>query len=315
MSDDKRDVACGIFFPQVAVDFAGLLERAQACEESGFHSIWLADHMWARGLADVDHLEIWTALSALAARTTRLRLGSLVLCNSYRNPALTAKMASSLDQISGGRLELGIGAGWMDEEYRGYGYNFPPVRVRLEQLDEGLDVIRRLFTEPRATFQGKYYALDDAANNPKPKQKPYPPITIGGSGERVLLRLVAKHADRWNCPVNAAADIAHKLAILRSHCAEVGRDPATITVSEQTIVVLGKDAGDFKMRWAMAKQFFGGFADVDAVAVRGTPDQVAEGLRAKIANGVRLFTLMFGDLAPVETIRLFGERVLPQLTA
>lgn len=313
MSDETRAIACGLFFPQVGVDFGGLLERARACEESGFHSLWLADHMWARGLSDVDHLEIWTTLSALAARTSRLRLGSLVLCNSYRNPALVAKMASSLDQISGGRLELGIGAGWMDEEYRGYGYNFPSVRVRLEQLDEGLDVIRRLFTEPRATFQGKYYALDDAANNPRPVQKPYPPITIGGGGERVLLRLVAKHADRWNCPMNAGAEIVHKLAILRSHCAEIGRDPATITVAEQTIVVLGKDEADFKQRWAMAKQLLGAFADLDAVAVCGTPDQVAAGLRAKIANGVRLFTLMFGDLAPVETIRLFGEQVLPQL--
>jgi F420-dependent oxidoreductase-like protein len=314
MSDDTRGAACGLFFPQVGVDLAGLIERARACEESGFHSIWLADHMWARGLPDLDHLEVWTALSALTAHTTRLRLGSLVLCNSYRNPALVAKMAASLDQISGGRLELGLGAGWMDEEYRGYGYHFPPPRVRIEQLDEGVEVMRRLFTEPRAVFQGKYYALDEAPNNPKPVQKPYPPITIGGSGERLLLRVVAKHADRWNCPMNAAADIAHKLAVLRSHCAEIGRDPGAISVSEQVMVVLGADEDDFRRRWTMAKQLLGGFADLDAVAVRGTPERVAEGLRAKIETGVRLFTVMFGDLAPVETIRLFGERVLPALT-
>ena len=313
MSDDRPEVACGLFFPQIGVDFPGLLERARACEESGFHSIWLADHMWARGLPDVDHLEIWTALSALAACTSRLRLGSLVLCNAYRNPALVAKMAATLDQISGGRLELGMGAGWMQEEYRGYGYTFPPLRTRIEQLDEGVEVVRRLFTEARATFQGKYYALDDAANNPKPVQRPYPPITIGGSGERVLLRVVAKHADRWNCPMNAGAEIAHKLAALRAHCAAVGRDPATITVGEQVLVVLGKDEADFKQRWAMAKQHLGTFADLDAVAVRGTPERVVAGLQAKIESGVRLFTLMFGDLAPVETIRLFGERVLPAL--
>ncbi len=313
MSQDGNRVACGLFFPQVGVDFGALEERARACEEHGFHSIWLADHMWARGIRDVDHLEIWTALSALAARTTRVRLGSLVLCNSYRAPALVAKMAASLDQISGGRLELGMGAGWMEEEYRGYGYHFGPVSGRIEQLDEGLEVIRRLFTERRATFQGKYYALDDAPNNPKPVQKPHPPITIGGAGERLLLRVVAKHADRWNCPMNVAADMPHKLQILRSHCAEIGRDPATITVCEQTIVVLGKDEADFKQRWSMAKQFLGGFADLDAVAVRGTPEQVVEGLRAKVERGVRLFTIMFGDLAPAETIRLFGEQVLPHL--
>jgi F420-dependent oxidoreductase-like protein len=310
----SEPVSCGLFFPQVAADFPALLERALACEASGFHSMWLVDHMWARGLPDVDHLEIWTALSGLAARTSTLRLGSLVLCNSYRNPALVAKMASSLDHLSGGRLELGIGAGWMDEEYRGYGYNFPAVKVRIEQLDEGLEVMRRLFTESRATFQGKYYAVDDAANNPKPVQRPHPPITIGGAGERLLLRVVAKHADRWNYPMNADADLAHKLAILRSHCQEVGRDAAEITVSEQVLVVLGKDEADFRQRWAMAKQMLGTFTDVEKVAVRGTPDQVVAGLKAKVASGVRLFTVMFGDFAPVETIRLFGERVIPALT-
>jgi F420-dependent oxidoreductase-like protein len=313
MSNGESRVECGLFFPQVGTDFGGLVERAAACEESGWHSLWLADHMWARGLPDVDHLEIWTALSALAARTSTLRLGSLVLCNSYRNPALVAKMAASLDQISSGRLELGMGAGWMDEEYRGYGYNFPSVRVRIEQLEEGLEVVRRLFTESRATFQGKYYALDDAPNNPKPVQRPWPPITVGGSGERKLLRLVARYADRWNCPMNAGADLEHKLEVLRSHCADVGRDPATITVSEQVIVVLGKDAADLAQRWAMAKQFLGTFADLDAIAVRGTPTQVVDGLRAKVERGVRLFTVMFGDFAPPETIRLFGAEVIPAL--
>jgi alkanesulfonate monooxygenase SsuD/methylene tetrahydromethanopterin reductase-like flavin-dependent oxidoreductase (luciferase family) len=201
----------------------------------------------------------------------------------------------------------------MDEEYRGYGYHFPSSRVRIEQLEEGLEVIQRLFGAPRSTFQGKYYALDDAPNNPKAVQTPAPPITIGGAGERLLLKVVAKYADRWNCPMNAAHEIAHKLEVLRSHCAEIGRDPSAITVSEQVIVVLGADEAAFAAKWAFAKQLLGGFADLDAVAVRGTPDQVVEGLRAKAAKGVQLFTIMFGDLAAPETIRLFGERVLPAL--
>ena len=281
-------VACGVFLPQVGFDLSALSARALACEASGFHSLWLADHFWARGVPDVDHLEVWTALTALAARTSRLRLGPLVLCNSYRNPALVAKMAASFDRISDGRLE---------------------------QLEEGLEVIRRLFTESRSTFQGKYYALDDAPNNPKPRQSPWPPLTIGGAGERLLLRLAARFADRWNCPMNAAHELPHKLEVLRSHCAAVGRDPAEITVSEQVLVVLGADDADFKQRWAMAKQLLQGFADVDAVAVRGTPDAVVDGLRAKVEKGVQLFTIMFGDMAPVETLRLFGERVLPELAA
>jgi F420-dependent oxidoreductase-like protein len=308
-------VACGVFLPQVGLDFAALTERAEACEQAGFHSLWLADHMWARGMPDVDYLESWTALTALAMRTTRLRLGTLVLCNSYRNPALVAKMAATFDRISGGRLELGVGAGWMDEEYRGYGYHFPTARVRIEQLEEGLEVMRRLFGDARSTFQGKYYALDDAPNNPKPLQALGPPITIGGAGERLLLKVVAKYADRWNCPMNAAHELPHKLEVLRSHCVDAGRNPDDITISEQVIVVLGADDVDFKNRWTMAKQFLSGFADLDAVAVRGTPDAVVEGLRAKAAKGVRLFTVMFGDLAPPETLRLFGERVLPALSA
>jgi alkanesulfonate monooxygenase SsuD/methylene tetrahydromethanopterin reductase-like flavin-dependent oxidoreductase (luciferase family) len=200
----------------------------------------------------------------------------------------------------------------MGEEYRGYGDHFPSARVRIEQLEEGLEVMRRLFVEPRSTFQGKYYALDDAPNNPRPLQSPVP-ITIGGAGEQLLLKVVAKYADRWNCPMNAAHELPHKLEVLRSHCAEVGRDPAAITVSEQVLVVLGADDADFAQRWATAKQLLGGFADLDAVAVRGTPDAVADGLRAKAAKGVQLFTIMFGDFAPPETIRLFGERVVPAL--
>ena len=306
-------VACGVFLPQVGLDFPALSERAAACEESGLHSLWLADHFWARGMPDLEYLESWTALTALAMRTTRLRLGTLVLCNSYRNPALVAKMAASLDRISGGRLELGVGAGWMDEEYRGYGYHYPSTRERIAQLEEGLEVMRRLFGEPRSTFQGKYYALDDAPNNPKPVQTPGPPITIGGAGEQLLLKVVAKYADRWNCPMNSGHELPHKLEVLRSHCAEIGRDPEAITVSEQVLVVLGANDADFKRRWATAKQVLGGFADLDAVAVGGTPDAVAAGLQAKVDKGVRLFTVMFGDFAPPETIRLFGERVLPAL--
>ena len=178
----------GLFAPQVGAPFSVLKERAQLVDRLGFHSIWFVDHMWSRGLPDLDHLEAWTLMSAIAAVTERLGIGTLVLCNSYRNPALLAKMASSLDQISNGRFLLGLGAGWMDEEYRAYGYPFPAVRVRIEQLEEALAIIKLLFKESRATFQGKYYAVNDAVNNPKPLQQPHPPILIGGAGEKRLLR-------------------------------------------------------------------------------------------------------------------------------
>ena len=146
-----------IFSPQVAIAWSALLDRAQACEKLGFHSIWLVDHMWARGMPDLDHLECLTTMAGLAAATERIRIGTLVICNSYRNPALLAKSLTTIDHISNGRLEIGIGAGWMDEEYRAYGYEFPSMGKRLRQLEESLQVIKALFADKRANFKGKYY--------------------------------------------------------------------------------------------------------------------------------------------------------------
>jgi F420-dependent oxidoreductase-like protein len=301
----------GLFAPQVGVPFAMIKERAQLADRLGYHSIWFVDHMWSRGLPELDHLEAWTVMSATAAVTERLRIGTLVLCNSYRNPALLAKMASSLDNVSDGRLMLGLGAGWMDEEYRAYGYPFPSARVRIEQLEEALTVIKLLFSEARATFQGKYYAIDEAFNNPKPVQKPHPPIMIGGSGEKRMLRVVAEHADIWNCPNNAALDLPHKLDVLKQHCEAIGRDPATLEVSEQCIVVLGRNEQDLQSKLKFAKRALGAVFDIDKTALRGTPDQLIEAIQARSRQGVTFFTMMFGDLNQAETIELFAEKVAP----
>jgi len=301
----------GLFAPQVGAPFSVLKERAQLADRLGFHSIWFVDHMWSRGLPDLDHLEAWTVMSAIAAVTERLGIGTLVLCNSYRNPALLAKMASSLDQVSNGRFLLGLGAGWMDEEYRAYGYPFPAARVRIEQLEEALAIIKLLFKEPRASFQGKYYAVNDAVNNPKPLQQPHPPILIGGAGEKRLLRLVAEHADIWNCPNNAALELEHKLEVLKQHCAAFGRDPATIEVSEQTIVVLGRTEKDLRSKLQFAKRALGAVFDIDKTALRGTPDQLIKAIQARSRQGVTFFTMMFGDLNQPETLELFAEKVAP----
>lgn len=301
----------GLFYPQVAVDFQTVKDRAQLADRLGFHSIWFVDHMWSRGLPDLDHLEAWTLMSATAAVTERIGIGTLVLCNSYRNPALLAKMASSLDNVSGGRFLLGIGSGWMDEEYRGYGYPFPGDRVRIEQLEEALTIIKLMFTEARANFEGKYYSVADAANNPKPIQKPYPPILIGGAGEKRMLRVVAQHADIWNCPNNVSAELPHKLEVLKRHCDAVGRDAEEIEVSEQCIVVLGKDEADLKQRLAFAKGMLGSVFDIDKTGLVGTPAQLVEQIEARRKQGVTLFTMLFGDLNAAETLELFAERVAP----
>ena len=306
-----RPVKFGLFFPQVGVPFPLFRERAQLAERLGYDAIFVVDHMWSRGLPDTDHLEAWTLMTAVATTTERIRIGALVLCNSYRHPALLAKMASSLDVISQGRLVLGLGAGWMDEEYRAYGYPFPRPRVRVEQLEEGVEIIKRLFTEPRATYTGKYYSIEDAVNHPKPVQQPHPPILIGGGGERFLLRVAARHADIWNCPNNHATELPRRLAALRDHCAAVGRPADEIEISEQCVVVLGRTADDFRQQWAFAKQTIGRVFDLDKTAFRGTPEEVADQLRRRVEQGVTYFTFLLSDFHAPESLQLFAEQVIP----
>jgi F420-dependent oxidoreductase-like protein len=301
----------GLFLPQVGLHFGVIKERAQLADRLGFHSVWFVDHMWSRGLPDLDQLEAWTLVSATAAITERLGIGTLVLCNSYRHPALLAKMLATLDNISNGRALLGLGAGWMEEEYRAYGYSFPSARVRIEQLEEALAIIKLMLVEPRASFQGKYYAVDEAVNNPKPVQKPHPPILIGGAGEKRLLRVVAEHANIWNCPNTAAQALPHKLEVLKRHCDAIGRDPQTIEVSEQCVMVLGRDEKDLRQKTQFAKQALGSVFDIDKTALCGTPDQLIEAIQNRNRQGVTLFTTLFGDLNQPETLELFASKVAP----
>lgn len=301
----------GLYAPQVGVSFATIKERAQLADRLGFHSLWFVDHMWSRGMPDLDHLEAWTLMAATAALTERVGIGTLVLCNSYRNPALLAKMAASLDNVSNGRLLLGLGAGWMDEEYRAYGYPFPSTRVRIEQLEEAITLIKLMLSQPRATFQGKYYAVDDAVNNPKPVQTPHPPILIGGAGEKRLLRVVAQHANIWNCPNNAATELPRKLEALKRHCDAIERDPAEIEISEQCIVVLGRNDKDLREKTQFAKRTLGAIFDIEKTALRGTPEQLIEVIQARHRQGVSFFTMLFSDFNQPETLELFAEKVAP----
>jgi F420-dependent oxidoreductase-like protein len=304
-------VKFGLFAPQAGLPFPAIKQRALCADRLGFHSFWLVDHMWARGLLDLDHLEAWTVMSALAAVSDRLGIGTLVLCNSYRNPALLAKMAASLDQVSNGRFLLGLGAGWMEEEYRAYGYPFPSIRVRLEQLEEALVVIKLLLSEQRASFQGKYYSVADAPNNPKPVQRPRPPILIGGAGEKRLLRIVAEHADIWNCPNNAALELERKLEVLERHCQAVGRDPREIEVSEQCIVVLGRNDDDVSAKLEAARATLGSIFDIERTALIGTPERLITAIQARRQRGVTFFTMLFSDFNAPETLELFAEKVAP----
>jgi len=295
----------GLFSPQAGLSFKALLDRASTIERLGYHSIWLVDHFWNRGVPDADVLECTTAMSALCAATTKLRVGSLVLCNSFRNPGMLAKVLSSIDNISGGRVEIGLGAGWMDEEYRAYGYEFPTMGARLRQLEEGVQILKAMLTAKQASFAGRYYTVADAYNSPQPVQKPHPPITIGGSGEKVMLKIVAKYADRWNCPAGYRS-FEQKFNSLKQHCDAVGRDIKSINISEQLEVCIGTNEAEIEEKWKIAQRL-----PFWRTAIKGTPPQVIDQLRDRQKRGIEFFTVIFGDLNSPQSIDLFAREVMP----
>jgi len=205
-------------------------------EELGFDSAWLFDHFYpfpwdVTDLRNQPSYECWTLLPALAAVTRRIRLGTLVSCVGYRNPALLAKMASIVDVISNGRLELGLGAGWYEQEFKAYGYGFPKPADRISALADAVAIIKAMWTSEEATYKGKIYSVERALNSPKPVQKPHPPIMIGGQGEKLTLKVAAQHADIWNASNLSLKDYSRKIEVLRKHCSSVGRDFKRIRLS------------------------------------------------------------------------------------
>jgi F420-dependent oxidoreductase-like protein len=232
----------GIQTPQEGVSFDALVAHWRCADDVGFDSVWLDDHFYSvlRPRSE-PQMEAWTLLAALARETQRTRIGILVSCNGYRNPALLAKMAATVDVLSNGRLIHGIGAGWFADEYEGYGYDFPDAPTRLAQLDEALAVQKALWTADRPSFDGRVYRVREAWCEPRPVQRPYPPILIGGGGERVLLRLVARHADMWNCP-GEPGELARKIEVLRRHCAAEGRPVDAIERTWFGQVIVDADA-------------------------------------------------------------------------
>jgi F420-dependent oxidoreductase-like protein len=203
-------------------------------DESGFDHCWIMDHFASLGPDDTqDIFEAWTMLAGMAALTRRVRIGSAVTGSAYRHPGVLAKMAVTVDHLSGGRLEFGIGAGWVENEYAMLGLPYGTAGDRADRLEETLKIITSLWGEPTTTFDGKHYHLKDAVAEPKPVQRPHPPIWIGGMGPKRTLRMVAEYADVWNAPGGEPAAIAEAFGILDRHCADIGRDPARIRRSVQ----------------------------------------------------------------------------------
>ena len=212
--------------------WARTVSVAQATDELGFESIWLFDHVHTtpRPTEEIT-FEAFTSLAALAAQTRRVRLGHLVTCAGYRNPALVAKMTATLDVVSGGRMELGLGAGWKEDEWRAYGFGFPPLRERQARLRDALEIATRMLRTPTSTFEGPTAAISAAINVPQPVQRPTVPIVVGGNGRDVTWRLAARFADELNLDNVPPSEMNDAMAVIAERCTEIGRDPATLRVS------------------------------------------------------------------------------------
>ena len=213
--------------------YAELEQFWRTADSLGFEAVWDYDHFYGLANNRTPTLEGWTTLAAMAVVVRQARIGCMVSGVTYRNPAILAKMAVTVDHISGGRLDFGLGAGWHEAEHRGYGIEFPGAGARVAMVDEALTVIKRLWTEETVTFEGRFFTLSDAICEPKPVQKPYPPIVIGGSQPK-MLRVIARHADEWNMPNHEGSDVWGQVnERLDEACAEVGRNPSAIQRSVQ----------------------------------------------------------------------------------
>jgi len=281
-----------------------------------YDTAWVFDHFFAI-LSDPSGpcFEGWTSLAALAAESSRVQAGVLVTGNTYRHPAVLAKMAGTLDHTSGGRFIMGMGAGWFELEHNAYGIPFYSTAERIRRLDEAVEIIKRLWTEKQVTFDGRYYQLRDAYCEPKPLQQPRPPIMIGGSGEKLMLRVVAKHADQWNT-FGSPEVFRHKIEVLKEHCAAVGRnfDDMEVSWAGAALVTDSRDEKDELLRrWANA---FGITPEQYAMgALVGSPSEVRDRIGKFIDVGVTHFIPIANAPFNQESIRRFAEEVIPAFRA
>jgi F420-dependent oxidoreductase-like protein len=282
-----------------------VIELAQAAESAGFDLVTVMDHFYqigGVGNEDEPMLEAYTTLGALAARTQRVRLGAMVTSVTYRNPALLAKMVTTLDVLSGGRAVLGIGAGWNESEHRGYGFEFPPIGERMDRLDEALAICRRMFTEERPSFDGRHYRIEAALNVPRPIQPGGPHILVGGGGERRTLRLAARYADMTNW-FGTLDELRHKTEVLERHCEAEGRDPSTILRTVMApFVLVAHDREAPEAREGLAP-------GPGAVPLALTPAQAAESLRPYLDAGFRGFIFRNPSLRTPESLGLAGQLI------
>jgi F420-dependent oxidoreductase-like protein len=324
----------GLFVPQgwrldlVGIDPAeqweAMLGVARLAEDLRFESVWVYDHFHTVPVptSEATH-EAWTLMAALGAATTRVRLGQMCTCMGYRNPMYLAKVAATVDAISGGRTEMGIGAGWYEHEWNAYGYGFPTAGDRIAMLAEGVEIMRQAWTDGVATYAGEHYQVDGAICQPKPLQQGGIPLWIAGGGEKKTLRIAAQHAAYTNFD-GTLEGFRHKSQVLAEHCKDLGRPFEEITRSANYNVVVGRDAGEVEQRLHRLEEHYRPFLSPEQLAANleqyrnsplvGTPEQLVERLQALQAEGLTYAIANFQEAAYDDSaIRLFAEQVVPAL--
>jgi F420-dependent oxidoreductase-like protein len=296
--------------------YEAMTRAAQAADQDeAWDSIWVFDHFHTVPTPELETtFEAWTITATLARDTRRVKVGQMVTCNGYRNPALLAKIASTVDVASHGRLYCGVGAGWYEHEWRAYGYGFPETRERLAMFREAVEIIHRMWTEPYPEFHGKYYNIDRPINEPKGVQKPHPPLWIGGGGEKVTLRLVAKWADACNVGPDPET-VRHKLEVLRGHCDAVGRTYDEIIKSTGVSVHLVESERTAERETAQARGDKS-YEDYARQTIVGTPEMVRERLQRYVDVGIDYFIVSIPRNAYDLTLQQrFAREVAPHFTS
>jgi F420-dependent oxidoreductase-like protein len=317
-----RKIRFGVFLPfyafkfnerRTSAPFDRIKNVVQECERLGYDSIWLDDHL-SYGKQAV--FECWTTLSALSSSTAKIRLGTMVLCGSFRNPALLAKMAATFDVISNGRLEFGIGVGIQKDEHDSCGIPFLKPNERVERMKEAVEIIRKMWTEEKTSYRGRFYRTNDAICEPKPLQKPHPPLIIAGGGEKLTLKVVAQYADRFDWGAIPSFELyKHKIDTLKSHCKSVGR---TFEEIEKSCwlggqIYIAQNQKDLSERILLWKPKSVSLEDFKKLNLVGTPDVFIKKIQRYANFGVTYFMLFFGDLPDLDGVRLFADKVINKL--
>jgi F420-dependent oxidoreductase-like protein len=324
MSDGNAGVPFGVFVPQgwrmdlVEIQdpvekYEAMTRVATAADRLGYDSIWVYDHFHTVPTPELETtFECWTITAGLSRDTERVKIGQMVTCNGYRNPALLAKIGSTIDVMSKGRLLFGLGAGWYEHEWRAYGYGFPEVPERMGRFREACEIIHRMWTEEYPVFKGKYYTIDGAINEPKGVQKPHPPIWLGGGGEKVTLKLVAQWGDACNLGSGDLDVFRHKLDVLREHCERLDRNYDEIVKSTSVQIFVVDSEADAERATARLRgsQSFEEFAKGTIV---GTPERVVERLQTIVDAGATYFIVYVPRVAyEHEQLERIAREIMPR---